>query len=434
VSPSLEQYRQILADTRRQLEELVDFSKEADQTFKQQAAERDQLEQRWGEARRELLGALLPALTPEAILAAAERVGYGPLRQPAPILQAVRDERASLEQRLVAIAADDRFRHRELLRDPSVGTLTRKIAELEEYAAGFRETLARCEHQRLGRLLETGYGTPAYSVPFWRASYYSDWKAGDEILERFPGKKDFAAVLAEYRQAEEVIGVYTADLNALRQEVSAGEALEREHAELTEKLATLAARHLEDLRNRVGRFLEDTGLARFAARLQAVPELELLAVRYDGLSRQREYLAELARQHASHLKVLIEDLSKARKAVEKWQRPKSINKPVTEEQLAKLRQRRAERHRKRLSRTWHGHATVFGFTGYEHGRLASDFLWWDLITDGRIDGSFIPGVQSFHERHPEYHYRRPGAELEEAAAVAAVTVEDVADETLHDVS
>ena len=435
MSPSPAQYFQILQDTQRQLEELVELSKEAGLAAGQHAAERAELEKRWGEARRELLETLLPALTPEAMARAEERIGYGPLRQPEAILQAVADERAALEQRRAAIAADERFVNRELLRDPKVGTLTRKIAELEEYAAAFRDIVARCQQPRLARLLATGYGTPTYSVPWWRASYYGDWKAGDEILERFPDKKDFAAVLAEYQQAQDVLTVYHADSTELRQQVAAGEALEQEHADVSYKLANLEDRHLADLRDRVGRFIEDTGLARLAPRLKADPALELLAVRFDGLSRQREYLGELAGQHAIALGALSEDLAKAQRAAAKWRRPKSAYKPVTEEQLAKLRQRRDERHRKRLARVGRGHATVFGFAAYDRGSLAADFLWWDLMTDGRIDGSFVPGVQRFHEQHPEYRYERHDRdEAEAAAAVAAVTADEATDDALRDVS
>ena len=433
--PNRDQLRQIVQDTERRVQELVEVSQEAELTSRQQAAERAELEKRWGEARRELLEALLPTLTPEAIKRAAERVGYGPLRQPAAILQAVADERAALEQRQAAIAADERFVNRELLRDPKVGTLTRKIAELEEYSSSFRDTVALCEHPRLARLLQTGYGTPAYSVPWWRASYYGDWKAADEILERFPDKKDFAAVLAEHQQAQGVLAVYDADLAELRQQVAAGEALEQEHADVSYKLANLEDRHLADLRDRVGRFIEDTGLPRLAPRLKADPPLELLAVRFDGLCRQREYLGELAGQHAIALGALSEDLAKAQRAATKWQRPKSAYKPITEEQLAKLRQRRDERHRKRLARVERGHTTVFGFAAYDRGSLAADFLWWDLMTDGRIDGSFVPGVQRFHEQHPGYRYERHDRdEAEAAAAVAAVTADEATDDALRDVS
>jgi len=422
MTPDVRAYSEAVANAKRQQEELLAMSQEAERVAQRHAAQRAEQGKRWSEARRELLQALIPALTPEAILRAAELSGYGPLRQPEPILQALERERSSIERRLAAIADDERFTNRELLRDPRVGTLTRRVAELEEYAAEFREVVARCQHPRLERLIETGYGTPSYSVSWWRASYYGDWKAGDEILARFPDKKDFAGVLAEYQQAREVLTVYDADLVEARRQIAEGEALEREHTELSEKLTTLAHRHLLDLRDRTGRFLEDTGLAKVAARLAADPELELLAVRFDGLSRQKEYLAGIARQQEAQVAALSQDLEKARRTLSKWVRPKAAFKPITGETLAKLREPRAERHRKRLQRTWHSHTTVFGFADYQRGRLAPDFLWWDLFTDGRIDGDFVPEVHSFREQHPDYRYDRHHADTAAAAAVAAAAV------------
>src|SRR5262249_12429139 len=31
-------------------------------------------------------------------------------------------------------------------------------------------------------------------------------------------------------------------------------------------------------------------------------------------------------------------------------------------------------------------------------------LWWDLMTRGRYDGSYIPEVQTYHQTHPEYEF------------------------------
>ena len=124
--------------------------------------------------------------------------------------------------------------------------------------------MERCRHPRLARLLEAGYGTSRYAVPFWRMSYYADWKAGDEILERFPGKKEFAEVLAEYLEAVRTLETYDPKLESLKAEFTAGVQLEEELGASRQGLESLEPRWLGLARIALAEHLEalPAGVAR----------------------------------------------------------------------------------------------------------------------------------------------------------------------------
>jgi hypothetical protein len=61
-------------------------------------------------------------------------------------------------------------------------------------------------------LLESGYDTPAYAIGWWRLDYYRDWKAGDEVVEKFPGVDRFAAIRERLGEARKTLAVFDAKI------------------------------------------------------------------------------------------------------------------------------------------------------------------------------------------------------------------------------
>mgnify|MGYP001090407662 FL=1 len=293
-----------------------------DQAQAQARREVSSLVSRSERALAELAEAILPDLNAATVEAAIALIGYRTMavRNPAEELQKVQSklrtqitERGqAIAQRLVAIEAEPRFQNRLLLRAPRTGTLVREIAELSEFRHPFAETLRQCEHPRLQRLLDVEYGLPSYSVPVWRLSYYSDWKAGDEIIEQMSeGKeKTFAEVRSEYLSARDAVAVYDGKLSKLRAEVASGEALEAEHTALVaERRALSEGKHplqeqhekmpeqfRKDARIQLERHLSELDLVMIGDRLAQAPQLDLLAKRYYGLRKQTEYLRQTSTQ------------------------------------------------------------------------------------------------------------------------------------------
>jgi hypothetical protein len=88
---------------------------------------------------------------------------------------------------------------------------------------------------------------------------------------------------------------------------------------------------------------------------------------------------------------------------------------------------------KSYARATRSYETVYVFDRYDRGRFVDDFLWWDLMTDGRLDGNFIPEVHRFRSAHPDWRYDA-GAFGDDEAAAAAVAAAEGRDDNLVDAS
>ena len=409
---SAPQYLQAAARLRNQY---VQTREQLNQLSAQNSAQVQELNQRAEAALSDLCAAVLTELEPTALQRAVHLTGYVPLIQNDPIA-AMTKKRQSMNERIAEIAADRKYRDRLLLRAPRIGMLTREIAELEEFRTPLQDMLDKCQHPRLPRLLETGYGTPAYSVGFWRMSYYADWKAADEICERFDNKRTFAELRTDYKAAQDAVAVYDSKLEKLRAEVRHGEFLEHEHDDLLRKIENLPQTFLQDLRGQLANYLRDMDLVAIGDRLGADPQIEGLAKRYLGVRKQVSYLRDsgqhLIRNTATPVNQTIQSLDRE---LQKYQRPKLANSqvPITRmERLQKLEQR-CTSCRQQATRYEQAGEVIYSFTDYTFGRLDDDFLWWDLMTYAfaqrfespqKIHGYFIPEVAQFHSIHPDYHY------------------------------
>ncbi len=419
-SYSASQFLQAAQAQRRELQTAVAETQRLRAGHERQRAE---LAERLDRAMAELVAALVPDLSTEALTRAVRCTGY-PRLAPAGVQAAVAAERQSLGARLTEIQAEPRFHDRELLRAPRTGSLTRAVEELLQFRAPLAAFLEQCAHPRLERLLEGGYGTPEYGTPFWRVSFYGDWRAAGEIVDRFDKTKTFLELREEILRDREAVSVYDAQLAELRAEWAAGQALDEEYEAKRQALVTLDARWLTQAREALARHLGDLDLSALGPRFAPYADLDLLAKRCWGLRQQIVYADRLAEKHldapAADLRAAIAKLDRD---VTKYSRPKNQWASIPGEVFERRFQSRAPRFQKSWQHYQRAHGAVYGFHGYDRGSLASDFLWWDLMTDGRVDGDFIPEVQAFRRQNPDYQYQRPldddpAADIAAAAAVA----------------
>jgi hypothetical protein len=423
--------REFLAAASKEKAELEAAVRDLDGFVAQHGERRREVAAEKNQAMADFAAALLPALTAEAIAEAVRRTGCQALAQGDPIAQLTR-ERATAEQKLAAIDADPRYRDRELLRAPRTGTLVRHVDELREFRGPLADLVDKTRHPRLERLLESGYGTSDYAVGWWRLSYFSDWKAADEILERFPGKH-FAEVREDLLEARRSIEVYDEQIADLERQIAGGEALEREHDDTAARLASLPELVLGQARERLVQHVQGLELGDLAGRLADSPDLALLWKRASGLAAKVEYLdriveAEVVRPREE----LKQKLAKTSAEITKWSRPKYASARYPDDQFRHRFIERQGRARRTFERAEKTYQTVYVYDRWDRPSLVENLLWWDIMTHGRWDGGYIPQVASFRESHPDYRYE--SSHLDDQAAAAA-TVHAGSDDLLgRDVS
>lgn len=418
---------------KEQQEQLEAQLREVRQRRERLRVDREALNRRLLAASADLGSLLLPSLTPEHLDQAVRWTGYRRLQDESPI--AAREaERQKIEQTLREIAHDPEYLARSELCDPVVGSLPLAIAELEQARAPLADILRRAEHPRLERLLEVGYGTAAYDVPWWRLSFYDDWKAGDEVLEAFPEQKTFAEVRSHILHVREALQATDEKLAALRTRKERVQGMAQEHAQLTEELPRLNGKHLAAARRGLVEYLKEVPTEMLGPRVAGVPDLELALKRFYGLLAQQRYLAELEKTQLDGFEQRVqEQLQKLRRDRSKLSRPKHQFATFPVEAFERRFQDRSTKYAKHWERYDQTVHPLVTFDRYDRGSLLEDFLWWDLFTDGRIDGDFIPEVSAFRQAHPGRRYERGTEELEADAAAAVASSRDVAD-TFHDAS
>lgn len=413
--------REFLEAAARQRTELQIAQSECARLGQIHQGRRADVEARATRALEELVGALLPSMDTEARARAAALTGYSPLTHP-DVSRSMEAERQWLHARVAAIEADPRFANRELLRAPRVGSLTRAILELEEYRAALAPVLAAATHPRLERLLESGYGTDAYQEKWWRSAYYADWEAADQILERFPGKKSFGEVRSEVLEARSATREYDARIAEHRAEWAKGQALDAEHAQHNEALRTLDHRHFQRARQALARHLQETDMSVLGPRLASDPNVEILAKRWSGLAAKLVYIDRIAEAELGPMQAAIgASLQKLDRDITKYSRPKNAYAQIPGEAFERRFQSRQDRYTRGWDRFKRSYDAVYSYDRFDAVNLAQSFLWWDVMTDGRLDGDFIPEVASFHGRNPGYRYQhdRYDDDMSDAAAAAA---------------
>jgi hypothetical protein len=361
----------------------------------------------------------LPSLDAAGLAHAGRRTRYRAETDPL----ARRDEdKVELGRALARIAAEPDYRDRERLLDPVVGELTLAAKELADARAPLDATWARLQHPRVAHLIEAEYGTPRYAVPWWRASYYSDWAAADEILERFPDKHTgdtyaFGALRDLYLQLRDAIPEHDARgraLEARRQRIAR---LADEHAQASEALRTLDERHLEVARREVAdaAALLDAGM--LARRNADAPELEGLVKRWKGLEAKLGYLDEMERSLDTLSNDLRGRIAKAGADRAKYARPKKAGTRFPRDKVEHRFRDRSASSQKHWERFDRGHDRMRDFDAYDRVSFASDFLWWDHMTNG-CHAPHLVSVSSFHSHHPGYRWQGWN-DADAAAAIAS---------------
>lgn len=388
-----------LREQRREIEEALHGAKSAESHH---GRVKSDLEQQYARAFHDLGVALLPQLDAPTLQYAVQLTGYSPFQHQDPIAERER-ERAAIAHELAQIESSEEFAHRELHRHPRTGTLFVRRNEIIGHRAPWAEVLDKAAHERLDRLLESNYGTDDYNVPFWRLSYYSDWEAGDQILEKFPDKKGFGEVRAEVLQARETVATFDAALLELQRQIDQGAAIEQRHTQLREALSSLDTRHLEGARKRITEHVLGIEPKWISPRLANAPEVQLLYLRASGIGAKGRYLGAMVEEHAGKLqRELTPALGKIDRDIAKFSRPKNYGAYWPSDVIDRRIKSRRERFAKQQQKFESHYTTVYVYDDWSRARGYDNFVWWYLMTDNRFHGSYIPEVATFEQQHPEW--------------------------------
>jgi hypothetical protein len=369
-------------------------------------AERRKLQGERDAATHDLAQALLASLDPAVIASAAEIVGMPGLPSediPAKLVA----RRQALVHRIAVIERDPRFVNRELLRHPRTGSLTRELAEAEEMQKPALGVIQTCEaHLRFERLWQNGFGTPEFGNPWWRYSYWEDRSAAAEIVALVPGSTTFAEVREAYRSAKETAATFHGEIARLRGELAACDALAREHVELLDEHAHLDERVLAHTQRRIVEHLLTSDASLVSQRLEAsgprASAIRLLFLRASGITAKIDYLDGMQRAHLAELQKELATQAQRLSDVEFRTRRRWAAMPLDKWQ--KLAVDRRPRYEKRWQRFGKVYQSVHTYERWDRGQYYDDILWWDLMTRGRYDGSYLPEVAEFHRQHPDYQF------------------------------
>jgi hypothetical protein len=352
-------------------------------------------------ALEELTVSLLPELSPQYLAGVQAATGYGQFAVDDPI-ERMHARQQQLGAEVQAIEANETYIRRDALIGAVTGALTLRLAAIEEDMATLRPGLEQYERDpRLIRLIHSGYDTEAYHMPWWHLQYYRDWKWGDVYTEQFQQHR-FNDVREAYLRLAESRRLLEQDRARVQAEMHAVQELidRRQHA--LDALTNLEADTLAQCRKQLQEHLAFIDRAELAQRAANAPARTSLLKRLHGIEKKIAYLNEMTQHHiALETGLLASAMQKLQRKIDRFQRPKHRHARIpTTEANAWLRDPtpRISAWRQRYTRNYDH---IYGFEAYDAYTYGRDLLWWDLMTDGRIDGDFIPEVHAWRDSHPE---------------------------------
>lgn len=272
-------------------------------------------------------------------------------------------------------------------------------AELTSAYAPLLESTGALEAEPLFvELVDQRYDTPDYAVKFWQVSYYRHWKHGDLIVEKHGaryGVETFGALAVKYLAEREARDTLHAQLRGVREQTRAiGHAI-NDVDTLRQQLQDVPATVLTDTRRRVREHLKDLPEAEVFKLLQHSPASTLAYKRVIGLQKQMDYLRELARETRAPIQALRTQSNKLHRKAAKMMRTKNYSRTFSRHEVDRtVGVDKSASWAKRRQRLHETRTRVVEFHHYDRYDPMRDLLWWDYMSDGRLDGRFFDEVSA----------------------------------------
>jgi len=360
-----------------------------------------ELRQRQEAAWSQLGATALPVPTEEALTALAERLRLPGLKQ---IANETTERRSAIDRLVAQIDELPRYQERERRRVHIQAELNETLP-LCEFAQGELQKMMKLPGMQ--ELYEERWGTRHYEhqglLRFFNREFLEDWRRADIIVQALH-VANFAEAAAKFKERLESAKQMNEAVQRLRAELEELEQLEQNRQKLLDEREALPATLQHRAGQMLAQMLETRG--KEGARDLPAPEdaLRVYAV-IEGAEHQTRYLEEMSGRIRGDLSQLLDRSGRLREEKRRYEenRHRYRNKRFTDDQFGK-RFGRTERYTKLHNRYSQMSERVYVFNDYDRGFGMQDFLWWDLMTDGRFDGNFIPEVAEWHHHHPQHAY------------------------------
>jgi hypothetical protein len=276
------------------------------------------------------------------------------------------------------------------------------------------------EHKRLGAyermqtLASNGFGTARYRHGGWRKYLtkegLQDWKFSDQIAES-ESVPNADVIVDRYRTLGEKLELHAQDTQRNRKKLDELIAISAEHSAKVAFVANAPDVWASLVGERLCTALLDRSGETMRTDVSGKADSAALT-RVSGIRHQIIYLKQIREQLESDRSSLAERSRKLEDEQRRYSsnRHRYRNKRFTDEAFAK-RFGKSDAYDSRLNRYREAGSTVYSFSDYGRGSTMTDLLWWDVMTDGQMNGNFLPGVASYREQNPTYTYERSGGTM-----------------------
>jgi hypothetical protein len=341
--------------------------------------------------------ALLPSVDAAALQTLSSSLGIGALH-PSRVAQRLEQLQQEAKATLARVDSDPRY----LARDQVIAEAAIKREELVDTIKDVELGLEYLSNDQVfRRLLNDKYDTDEYAIKWWQLQFYDDWREGDLAVERLgKGKAQrFDDLRTRYQADQGALQPLRQALKDMDDGVAAVKDLDEQRARAVACVQDPMAALLHDCHQQLRAHIEGVGPDE-AARLLGPVQGKVMGHLSAVMAKQR-YLQNMDTELlAPQLGSARELEDRLRRGLDKLKRPKAraqywsddeVVRRFSKDRVSKLRGNRLK---------WESSRTqVVEYRDYHRYDPIGDFLWWDVMTDGQLDGNFTDDVRHRHHHH-----------------------------------
>ncbi|MFZ1573128.1 MAG: hypothetical protein IPP08_08680 [Chlorobiota bacterium] len=395
-----------IQETQKQIQFHNEQIKRFDELINENKNNSTNLKSRRDEIILKLSNIVAPHFSDAELLSLSNRIQNSKLSS---LNQNIEEDKITLSNRISEISKNDLYIKRVALTDPKSGVIKMQLDELNPmYNKAVDDYNQIVKIDGFEGLYNRKFGTDLYPhksvFKYFNSEYLNDWKRSDEIL-KILGEKDFVDVISKFNESKRLVDDLGSSIQDLKtQEVEINK-LTIEFDESSYNLKNINQIYKKKLAQAVINFSNSSDKTSKEEFVKFYPDSELIFTTLDGLNHQSDYLNELNNKIMNDREILLQKSNKLADEANRYQSnpEKYSNKSFDRDKFHQRFNRDKSRYTNLNSRYHNAGNQIYEFNDYGRASLLQDFLWYDLMTDGRLDGNFIPQVQEYYNYHPDYN-------------------------------